>query len=510
MSDREIYNAQEWAMRRERYRYYRSWYEGKPLGETMKRRDRREGGDVRKFPLGINLTKLGCDVHTDFARGLKSTDDPLVVRAAIDRGDDPDTVEKFEEILNEYIWEPSRGGAIQQESILEMNIYGGTVLQITWEPWNFDLPYRMAVRLIKDPSSINPVWNARDPWRIPECYIGYTITHGEARAVYNITPRSETDPPLYMEHWTKDSWSVRIDDQVPTMEWDDRTWALEGKNPWGFVPVYYIPHQRTTSLFGNGEIGDEDLVKEFNARAANMSDIVMAAWPGMLWGRDFETNPKIQPVMSGGHMLLRVINLGRTRGAPGAQPPELKALPVPDIPDAVSDWQQELISYFQMTRRLSPAVFGMDDTQSGRITGPAVGARMVSSTNHAGTERINYTTGKTLIDRDIIRVFNERVLSGAFSELGIEADSFPIDPARVGIRQKWPPILPLDRTADHEEWMERLKEGGTSLREFLRTRGVDDIEGEMKLIWEELEKRAEIEGMAKPEPFGGGGDGARN
>jgi hypothetical protein len=506
-SDRDRYYEPDWTARRHQARTRRSWYDGTPLMERMGRREREEGNKVRKFPLGLNLVGLACDVHRDFARGIKDDNDLLVVRASVDRTGDPERGTLIEEVINEGIWVPSHGGPMQQEALLEMNIYGACVMQITWEPWEKELPYRTAVRLIRDPSSIDPIWNNRNPWRLEEVYIGYELDHDAARAIYNIEPHSEAEKPLYMEHWTKSEWIVRVDDQVPVMKWDGKEWPLRGENPWGFVPVYYVPHERTTSLFGDGEIGDEDIVKEINARAADISDIVRAAWPGMLYARDVERVPNVSPVMVDGDVVFKILNLGRTRNVTGANPPTIGPIPTPDIPDSLVGWSRELLSFWQLAKRISPAVFGMDDTQSGRITGPAVEARMVSSTNHAITERTNLSDALSVIDQDLVHVLAERESSGAFGELEIEGPGFVEQDAQRRIVQKWYPMLPQDTTEEFEQWLNRLKEGGSSIEEFLKQMGVEDIEGEKQLIMDWLDYQAELEAKAQPQPFGGG-DGA--
>jgi hypothetical protein len=214
--------------------------------------------------------------------------------------------------------------------------------------------------------------------------------------------------------------------------------------------------------------------------------------------------------MKGGDHILDILNLGRTRGIAGANPPKVGSIPIPDVPDSVVGWPQELVSFWQLTRRISPAVFGMDDTQSGRITGPAVAARMVSSTHHATTERINFSTIKTMMDKDILRLAVLQL--EAMSTVGISppgfAPSLPINSiAGITIRQKWAPLLPQDKAQDHVEWIERLKENATSIEAMLEHYGVEDVEGEKRLIEERARLLAEIEAESQP-PMMGGGDGS--
>jgi len=129
---------------------------------------------------------------------------------------------------------------------------------------------------------------------------------------------------------------------------------------------------------------------------------------------------------------------------------------------------------------------------------------MVSSTNHAKTERTNFSEVLTMMAHDIVRMFVERAKSGAFGELGVDAPDLKDSDAFIGVTQRWYPMLPQDEDSENSQWLERLKEGGASIEEFLAHYGVEDIEGEKKLIEDWLTFRAELEAKAQPQPYGGG------
>jgi hypothetical protein len=203
---------------------------------------------------------------------------------------------------------------------------------------------------------------------------------------------------------SQSKWRVTVEqtrgkDVVPVIKQGDKQWKLEGKNPWGIVPVYYIPHERTTSLFGDSEVeGQDALEKEFNSRAANISDLVRATRPGMLWAHDINPTLSVREIkQDDGAVVGYVIDAGRTKNVQGAQAPTLAAIPIPEVPETIAEFPQALVEFWMMVKRISPAVFGMDDTSSGRITGPAETNRMWTSIAHSLTERTNFTEGKTLI-----------------------------------------------------------------------------------------------------------------
>lgn len=500
--DRDIWNDSAWTKRRTQSRRYASWYDGTSIGQSINQRDREEGDLVKRFPLELNMVELMCDLHRDVARGIPDASSPLVVFSVVERDEETsEAAEKIESVINHGIWRESNGAPMQQEALLSMNIYGGAALKLSWEPWNDNLPYRLAVRHIRNPSYIMPIWDPHDPWRALECYYGFEMSPEVAQAKYGVVS-ADSQPVLYLEHWTREKWSVSVDGKVPTMKWGDAEYELMGDNPWGLVPIYYIPHVRSTDLFGRSQIhGTTELTKDINSKAATLSDIVHAARPGMLWGHDLSNNLRIKRVVHEGKTVTYVLDVGRTRGIQGANPPTLGALPMPAIPESIAGFPQELINLWMMIGRISPSSFGLDDTQSGRITGPAVANRMWTSIAHSTTERINFSRGKTIIDQDIIKILREKTKSRAFSKLGI--DSPEIGEMSVQIRQSWPPMIPMDRAVRHEEMISRLKDGGVSIETYLAEMGIDDIEGERKRIEEWLSVLAEIEASKVPEQFGG-------
>lgn len=498
MSDKDIWNNPKWMARRSQCRRRAQWYNGLPLDKTSEKRNRDTGELVKKFPLRINLVKLACDIHRDLARGIPDRGEPLIVEAAIERSDEVEQqAELLNTIINDKLWRPSHGAAIQQEALLSMNIYDGTVFKLSWEPWDADLPYRLAVRLIRNPGLVNPIWDPQNPWRMLECYYGFEISPEVARVKYGITPRQDNVPVLYMEHWTENEWRISVDEQVPTMKWDNHTWQLKGENPWGIVPFYYIPHERTTRLFGDSQVdGQEELTKDVNSKLTVLSDTVKAAWPGLLWGHDLDRSLSTRRLAVDGQIVGYVVDAGRTRNVQGAQPPTISAIPIPEIPPSIANFPQDLLDFWMMLERISPATFGMDDTASGRITGPVVANRMWTSMAHSTTECINFSTGKTILDKHALRILAERRI--ALEELGIEAPEIDTDMLQqIQIRQSWPPMIPADRGDKHREFIERLRQYGISPQTYLRGMGVDDVQGELSRIEDWMRLEAEIEASSK-------------
>ena len=503
MADRDIWNDADWMQRRQACKRHKEWYEGVPLAATMEKRDKSSGEKIRRFPLDFNITKIACDVHRDIMRGIPDYDDPLAVRAAVEREGNPDLAERLEYVINEKVWRPSHGGPLQQEAMLAMNVYGGTVFKLSWEPWEQDLPYRLAVRLIKSPGYINPTADWLNPWKLLECYVGYEISARDAKIKYGIKVSDPRRNALYMEHWTPTKYRIAINDQVPVMKWNSQKFKLEGENPWGFVPIFYVPHERTTKeIFGDSLIPcQEELVREINSRARDLADIIRATTPGLFFGRDIDRALTVRRIIVDGIEVKKVVDLGRSRPTQsGGGSPDIFASPTPDISQALIEFPQTLLNFWMMMARISPAIFGLDDTSSGRITGPAIAQRMWTSIAYATTGRINFSDAKTAVDRSVATLLASKEESGAFKKLEIEPPGITSEMAQMNISQVYPPMIPLDREERHREMIDRLREGGVSIESYLREMGVKDINGERARIISWMEEMARIDAMSKPQP----------
>ncbi len=492
--DLEIWRSSEWMKRRKEARGLLKQYKGDPLLETIDKRDRHDGEMIRRFPLGINFPKLACEVHKDIARGTTTGDaKPLVVRCLVDRDGTSAHPRYIEELVNKHVWRPSHGASIQQQSLLAMNVYGGTVWKLNWEPWSFDLPYRLAVRHVKNPSMVKPVWDDWNPWRMLECYIGYEISRETALAKYGVDAQETlTDKVLVIEHWTQERWVVRVDGKIPTLKWQDKEWRLEGENKWGRIPVYYIPHEPTFNLFGESQIDTrEELSLEINSRIAQLGDIIQSSHPGVVWGKNLGSDLTMRRVVLNGQVLFHVVDTGR--GPPGGTKrtePELDSLPMPNVPDAIAELPKTLLDFWMMVNRLSPSLFGLDDTMSGRITGRAIQNRMWTSLAHALSSRLEVTEAKNVLDKDIIHILDERKES--LSDLGIEPPKINDSDKKVNLSQKWWPSVPLDELELNERLTDDFRYGAISPQRFYTDRGYNDVDEETIKLKEWLRFKEEI------------------
>jgi len=355
------------------------------------------------------------------------------------------------------------------------------------------LPYRLAVRHVKNPSMVKPVWDDWDPWRMIECYIGYEISKETALAKYGIEAQETlTGKVLVIEHWAQDKWVVRVDGRVPTLKWNDMEWRLEGENKWGRIPVYYIPHEPTFNLFGESQIDSrEELSFEINSRVAQLGDIIQSSHPGVIWGKNLGSDLTVRRVVLDGQVLFHVVDTGK--GPPGGTrktEPELNSLPMPNVPDAIAELPKTLLDFWMMVNRLSPSLFGLDDTMSGRITGRAIQNRMWTSLAHALSSRTELTEVKNTVDKDIIHILRERRES--LSDLGIKPPRIDESDVSVNLSQKWWPSVPLDSLERDERLTDDFRYNALSPQTFYTERGYNDVEEETKRLMKWLRFKEDI------------------
>ena len=486
--DREIYESQEWAYQRGVARNRWLWHDGAPLREVLKRRDKATGRALEKFPLRVNWVAMTSYIHRDVARGLPASYD-LVVRSVVDRSCSlGEQAPFFEKLLNELIWIPSYGAVVQSDALLHMNIYGYAVLRLHYEPWNADLPVRLAVRLVKDPSAVYFVNDPDDPYRPLEAWYGFEMDAQAAVAKYGITiPDDTVQKVLYMERWTRTEWEVSVHGQIPTMVWGEHKWQLKGENPFGVVPFYYVPH----TLDGERETGDsvERLTQAFNARVTNIMDASRAI-AGLYIGHDIAAFD-MKPLVVDGIVIGHVLDIGRTRNISGAQPPTIEPIQAADVPDTYSELPKMLQDIYMLTGRLSPSIFGQDDTASGRITGPAIANRMLSSLTHATTERISLSRAMAQIGCDAIRI------SVRFLRDIVDVEIPDADVSEVRVNMQWPSSVPTDSLEERRIALQEYSEGAASPERYLASRGVSDPASEIEAIYEHQTMMAKIEAEAK-------------
>ena len=511
-----VYNSSKWADLRLQYQERRAWYDGDKWEEVIRDLKDEDGHNVMRYPLKLNPIAKMCRVHRAVMLGMQDEhiDGPPVSVTVSRNGLESDEERRRAENLQAFVngvWKSNDGGELQFESCLLEQIYGGHVFRLNWEPWNTDLPWRIAIHSLDTPEYFFPVaYSPFNKRRILDCYIGYMINAAQARVQFGITPRNETKEVLYLEHWTEDFYEVTVDGQVPTFDvslpkGDSTKVEMQGENPWGFVPVVYIPHERDGKFYGrdlvDGESSLVGLSKELNARVADKGEMVQDARP-QYWTRDVMDRIVVHPIEING-MVLNVLDLGMSKALPGgATKPELDMVEPRGYPESLADYGNDLMSHIMRQSDVAPVALGDDDTGSGRITGPVTAYRMWPTMQHTMSERMAYHIGLVRLSKMMLQMALWAQDTGKYKQYGIGLP-FELDQGMLDFEfgTSWLSMIPIERTQRSEGLNARLQTNGISLARYLELQGEPDIEQEEARIWADRERQAMIEAEAQATVF---------
>jgi len=248
-------------------------------GRALEKKDKRE--DMAIYPLQINLWDFIAEVHATMIVGEGANSPPQT------------------NYIGEGVWEKSRAKRYSQmikdtwsasdDSMFwtifyNTQVFGGygVIVRLTPER-HHPLRYEAI-----SPFSFYPIMDSN--YNIIEFFIHRRITHSEARWNYGVTIKPDEEV-YYTEHWNPEKYDVRINGQRAHYKNGD---PMVGSNPFGVAPAVYIPHIRKTSEWGDSQIlGVKQMVLDFNARIADVSDAVRDGMLARYWGYNLETPRRI-------------------------------------------------------------------------------------------------------------------------------------------------------------------------------------------------------------------------
>jgi hypothetical protein len=320
-------------------------------------------------------------------------------------------------------------------------------------------------------------------WRLREAWILRPISHEEANE--NGVVVANEEEPWLIEHYTNMTYDVWVNKERAKRFIDDKWLELSGVNPWGFVPVVYIPDIRTYGFYGDN-VHDHlhGIVKELNLRIADYGDAVTLDAHSYLGMRHVNGAPTVLEIAPG----VFAINLGSNPSITGDEKdPDLFELRKATASTSMADLVKSL---YEMYRRFAyiPAVVDGEDEGSQR-SGLTLAMRMISLSSHTDTERIFWTTGMIILNRMILKML---AIKG---EAGISAQHLVLR-----IKMEWAPVLPRDREMIVQEAVSLMAAKLGSPERLLQTLGVDDYDKEKDLILDFWEEITEITAKAQPEP----------
>lgn len=515
--EEDIWRSSGWDEHRQACSERRKWYTGEKVRISLSgvKRDPLTNETPKLWPLEINLIKKFCRVHRGVMFGMQPETVELPVKTLVSRtgleASQRGEAASVEAFLSRC-WQDSSGASMMMEAGKLMQYYGGHVFQVLWEPYNLSRTYRIGICSHDTPAHLWPV--AVDPTgrrEILECYIGYEIEAGVARIKFGIDP-GDKERVLYMEHWTQSEYRVTVDGKVPTFkrEVDGTTFRQEGENPFGRVPVVYIPHDPSGLFWGESLVDDlTGMNKELNARMADKGDYVQESVPEA-YVRNIEGSLRSRMLERDGRPTREVTDLGAKAPLPNAGEPELAYAETRGLPESTSRYTNEVLGLMLIQADVARVAVGEDDVSGGRITGPVTAYRMYPTMQHTFTERLDFSEGLTRLSELMVRLAAAK--EEVFGRLGAPSPKMANLSFTPTYLQAWKPMIPIEKREKAQILNERLQAGGISVRQYLVESGVQDVEEEEERIWAdrervaELEQKAKFAAMADVGMFSGGGN----
>lgn len=490
---------QQWNQQAVRYMDYWKWYRGDYLAEVAGLDA--NGQPVAKYPLQINSIRNFARKYAGVVLGEDNYDStqPQIRTMAIPRnpmtGENPSEQDKqlaktFENIVNS-VWQCSQGRAIQTEGVLLSQFLGGTVFKVKWSPHLIDeLPIPITIEHIAA-DHFMPVWTLGNYYKLQAAYVVYRIPAVIARQEYEYQDLPGVTHSLYVEHWTDKEYSIFLDGK-PLKSKADGTVYDHLPNPFGFVPFVYMPARREGSFYGSSFIPDvAGLVKEYNARLANVADVVIMNIKRRRYMTNVGKNIRERTIGTD----TPVIDLGSDFGA-AKHPPAVEV----EDPPAMSDPLVNFVSnnlWRQLVREadLPDIAFGEDEgSQRSALT---LAFRMYPLTTRARITRAFWTEGMSEIAKMIGRMMVAK--ADVLKDMGVQ-DMVPLDFAkRLEIGVDWRPMIPRDREQMVNEAVLFTQANIMSPQRAIELSGnVRNVQDELKLIEDFMKFKASLEAKSKP------------
>jgi hypothetical protein len=502
-----------WEQQAVRYQEYWRWFTGLALEVELGKTE--DGKMIEKFPLRINAVRNFSRKHAALLFGeIPDTPQPMVrtkirPHRPLFEDDTEDTEEKAEgetagaskkkskddkkKRLGEFyarvvdaVWEQSDGSALMYENGIMSQFLGGAVFQLKWTPWRKD--WRIPIQVTKIvPDFVLPIWSKDDPYELSECWIVYRIAAATVLQEFNLT----TSGPwaTYVEHWSRKSYSITIDGKPLTASYfvagqgEVKINFAEQANPFGFVPIVYIPRVREGDFYGSSFVPDiVGLLKEFNGRWADVGTIIQKTAHRKWIGRNIGNTIRNRQFDNGTYFA----DLGMQNPALN-NPPELWPEDSPNYSQFFIENVENLFEQMLREGGLTKVAYGyVDGTQR---SGETLKSLFWPSTAIARAQRVNWNAGLARIAKMMLNML-------AIKNFQVDNQTIPLNITNeYEIRQDWLPILPKDREQVINEVAQLAlpERPAMSLEHAIDVRGdVDDPDEELERIYANMERFQEI------------------
>lgn len=478
LKDQKGFPYIEWSNQKVIYNELKSWYTGEVLAEQIT--DQSTGKTTDRYPIKINPLKGTCAKHAAVLFGL--TVDSMHLGGTsiqfIPDIADKESREKSKEVLKkvEKVLKKNNAGAIFIENGIVSQYMGGSVLAARWRPDILDCPIEISNPA---PNEFFAIADGTNFYRLKEAWIVREIKYSEAKSYFPDIPASQR-AFYYTEHWTVDEYEIAINGQ--TLKFGDT--LAKGPNPFGVVPMVYIPHIRDSGFMGKSLITEsvKGVIREMNLRFADIGDAISADSHRQIASRNVSGNIKTIFLADG----TRILDLGSSQGMDGKDQPDLFAVNASSASEPMLKFAEELDAFYRRETD-HPSVADGEDQGSQRSS-LTLNTRMWPLVSHVELERSFWSIGLIAFAKIILKMMSIKGLDGV-TEKDVETD----------IVIKWPPMLPRDREVLVNEVAIRSSSNIGSTRHLMSL--FDDIE-DPETMWDEIieEKKAMVATEPKPVP----------
>lgn len=407
-----------WVTQLQRYGEYWRWFTGEIWEEEVRGGTNKNDEPLFRFPLKINLIKTAAMKHAYVLFGevpegpepmvpIRCIPDPKTNQKDTDAAD-KQKAKELQYFLND-VWTDNNGRVLQMEGGLVQQPLGGIVYRVGWNWPNPELKYGIKLEMVL-PDFFMPVWDSSNPDDLLEAFIVWRVPAREAVLKYELDLHGvNPDYLLYIEHWTKKTVSITVgghpisytvelsgdDGQVidsETIKFQDYP------NPFGFVPMVYIPRERSGGYYGLSIVEDlKGLAKEINARMADMGDVINETSHREIFVRNIPATIRTRDI--GG--LRPVTDLGvRPPGTQGE--PDAFSIDPPKMSDNLVNYSEILRKQFLRDAFISSVAEGEDEgSQRSALT---LAFRMWPITSKARAMRAYWENGLIRFNKMIAKI----------------------------------------------------------------------------------------------------------
>lgn len=476
----EYSEASNWDTRTQELTDDYRWFTGDALDERLKNKAGKDNLPPLRYPLQINPFKDAARLHAFALWGMvKDNSSALVQTRCEPRLDENLTVTDgarkisawADYVLADIDYENS-ARAMDIDMGLITQALGGVVLKVSWVTQDPMRPSGIRYDYF-DPRNFYCRYAGRDYWNPEEAWIRTKISADDAKR-YGVKVR--TPDAYYLEYWNRESMWAMIDGYPAELDGK----RIEAEHGFGFVPIIYVPHERVNDFWGKSIIrGNVGLVKELNSREADIGDAVHFGVNNPLFGRNIRGGGLTEKAMSNGDTYY---DTGRNQQ--GEDKPEMYRAAPPDLPNGTKEFVDRLRQNIEKALITPSIAYG--EEEGSQRSGQTLYNRMWPLLSHVLHERIHWSEARN------------RRAEYALKILEMHGQVHGITKEHTGLRKRqlWAPMVPVDRAALIDELVKRKQETMLSLEHALEMVGdVPDIQEEVKKIWADAERMAEIEAI---------------